>query len=53
MEKLTNEIALKKSKEVWGDFYDYSLFNYINARTHIKLICKKEIFVKIKIFIFW
>jgi hypothetical protein len=42
MEKLTNEIALKRSKEVWGDFYDYSLFNYINARTHIKLICKKH-----------
>src|SRR5690242_9902935 len=39
MEKLTNEMALIKSKKVWGNFYDYSEFLYTNARTNIKLIC--------------
>lgn len=39
MEKLSNEQAILKSKEIWGDFYDYSKFEYVNARTKIELIC--------------
>src|ERR1035437_9065610 len=39
MEKMTNEEALSMSKKIWNNFYDYSLFNYTNARTKIKLIC--------------
>lgn len=30
---------IKKSKEVHGDRYDYSLVEYINIRTKVKLIC--------------
>lgn len=39
MEKLSNISAISKSKEIWGDFYDYSTFSYVNARTPIELIC--------------
>lgn len=28
MEKLSNISAISKSKEIWGDFYDYSTFSY-------------------------
>lgn len=42
MEKLTNKNAIDKSKVIWGDFYDYSKFNYINARTNVELRCPKH-----------
>ncbi len=42
MEKLSNISAISKSKEIWGDFYDYSTFSYVNARTPIELICPKH-----------
>jgi len=38
--KLTKDLFIKKSKEINGDKYDYSLVNYKNNKTKIKLICK-------------
>jgi hypothetical protein len=40
--KFTNDIFICKSKEIHGDTYDYSLVNYINNHTKIKIICKKH-----------
>jgi hypothetical protein len=40
--KLDNQTFIKKSKEVHGNKYDYSLVDYINARTKINLICKEH-----------
>jgi len=37
--RLNNEIFIKKSKEIHGDKYDYSLVNYKNAKTKVKIIC--------------
>lgn len=37
--KLSNYIFINKLKKIYGDSYDYSLINYINTRTKIKLIC--------------
>jgi len=37
--KLTMEKFLSKSKEVHGDVYNYSLVEYINSATKIKIIC--------------
>ena len=39
MRKLTTEEFIRKAKEVHSDKYDYSLVNYINAHTKIKIIC--------------
>jgi hypothetical protein len=36
--KLTQEEFISKSKEIHGDKYDYSLVNYINSLTPVKLI---------------
>ena len=33
---------IKKSKEVHNDKYDYSLVNYINSNTIVRIICKKH-----------
>lgn len=38
----TNEEFIKEAKEIHGDEYDYSLVDYINAKTKIKIICKKH-----------
>jgi predicted nucleic acid-binding Zn-ribbon protein len=38
--KLTNTEFIQKSKNIHGDIYDYSLVNYINARTKVKIKCK-------------
>lgn len=35
----SQETFLRKAKEVHGDKYDYSLVNYKNMRTKIKIIC--------------
>jgi len=40
--KLTTEIFIKKSIETHGDEYDYSLVNYKNINTRLKIICKKH-----------
>jgi hypothetical protein len=36
---LTNEDIIKKSKEIHGDKYDYSLVNYKTFHKNIKIIC--------------
>lgn len=36
---LTNLEIIERSKKIHGDKYDYSLVNYINSHTKIKLIC--------------
>ena len=38
-EKLNNEIFIKKSKEIHGDKYDYSLVEYNGNKKSIKIIC--------------
>src|ERR1035437_2437045 len=42
MEKLTTKTFIDKAKSVHGDKYDYSLVDYVNSRTHIKMICKEH-----------
>ena len=36
------EEFISKSKNIHGDKYDYSLVNYKNGRTKVKIICKKH-----------
>jgi hypothetical protein len=36
------ETFLEKSKLIYGDLYDYSLVDYVNINTSIKVICKKH-----------
>lgn len=40
--KLTTEVFVKRCKEVWGDEYDYSVVEYVNDDTPIKVICEKH-----------
>ena len=40
-QRLTKELFIYKAKKIHGDKYDYSLTDYINATTNIKIICKK------------
>lgn len=40
--KLSNEEFIKKSKQIWGNKYDYSLVEYKNMKTKIKLICENN-----------
>ena len=35
----TTEEFIKESKEIFGDFYDYSKVIYVNSRTPVTLIC--------------
>ena len=42
IKKLTTKDFIKQSKEIHGDKYDYSLVNYINCRTKVKIICKEH-----------
>ena len=37
--KLTNEEFIKRSKLIHKDKYDYSLVNYVNYLTKVKIIC--------------
>lgn len=37
--KLTQEEAIQKAREIHGDKYDYSLVNYKDANSKIKIIC--------------
>lgn len=43
-EKLTKttEQFIKEAKEMHGDEYDYSLVNYVNYKTKVKIICPKH-----------
>ena len=40
--KLTTAEFISKAKQIHGDRYDYSLVNYINYKTPVKIICKKH-----------
>lgn len=39
MAKMTTEEFIARAKQVHGDKYDYSLVEYVNAHTKIKIIC--------------
>jgi len=45
--KLTTEDFINKSKEIYGDKYDYSLTEYVDAHTKVKIIYNGEIFEQI------
>ena len=40
--KKTTEDFIKEAKAVHGDRYDYSLVNYVNIETTVKIICPKH-----------
>lgn len=40
--KKTTEQFIEQAEQIHGDKYDYSLVNYINNHTKIKIICKKH-----------
>ena len=40
--KLTQKEVLERFKKVHGDEYDYSHVEYVNAKTKIKIRCKKD-----------
>ena len=40
--KLSTDEFIKMSKKIHGDKYDYSLVEYVNHLTKIKIICKKH-----------
>jgi hypothetical protein len=40
--RLTNEVFIKRSKEIHYDLYDYSLVNYISSNAKVKIICKNH-----------
>ena len=40
--RITTEMFIKKCKEIYGNKYDYSLVNYINSLTKVKIICKNH-----------
>lgn len=40
--KLNNEIFISRSKEIHKNKYDYSLVNYKNCKTKIKIICPRH-----------
>lgn len=40
--KLTTEKFIEKARLIHGDKYDYSLVNYINSRTKVKIICNEH-----------
>ena len=37
--KLTTKEFIERAKEIHGEFYDYSLVEYINSSTKVKVIC--------------
>lgn len=39
--KLTTDIFIKRSKEIHNDLYDYSLTQYIDIKTKVKIKCKQ------------
>ena len=40
--KSNHDEFIQKAKNTHGDIYDYSLVNYINSITKVKIICKKH-----------
>src|SRR5574344_275275 len=39
--RLTTEQFIEKAKKIWGDEYDYSLVDYKNGKTKIKIKCSR------------
>jgi very-short-patch-repair endonuclease len=46
MKRMSNEDFIRKSKEIWGNKYDYSLVEYKNMKTKIKVIYNDWIFLQ-------
>lgn len=42
MKKIKNEIFKNKSYKIHNNIYDYSLVEYINSYTKVKIICKEH-----------
>lgn len=42
MKKLTNKEFITRARNIHGDIYDYSLVNYINSKTKVKIVCIKH-----------
>jgi len=42
MKKLTTKEFIEKAKKIHGDKYDYSLVEYKNCKTKVKIICTKH-----------
>lgn len=40
--RLTTDTFIKRAKEVHGDRYDYSLVEYVNSATKVKIICPEH-----------
>ena len=40
--KISSCIFIEKCKRIHGDKYDYSMINYINNKTKVKIICSKH-----------
>jgi len=40
--KCTTENFIEKSKNIFGDLYDYSKVNYVHSKIKVELICKKH-----------
>ena len=37
---MDNKLFIEKSISIYGDEYDYSLVDYINGHSKVKIICK-------------
>lgn len=48
MQKLDNNIFIKKSKKIHGDFYDYSLVQYEHSLKKVKIKCPEHGLFEIK-----
>ena len=46
MKRMSNEDFISKSKEIWGGKYDYSLVEYKNIKTKIRIIYKDWTFLQ-------
>ena len=44
MKKMTTEDFIRKSREIYGNKYDYSLINYVNMKSKVKIIYNDWIF---------
>jgi hypothetical protein len=40
--RYSNEEWVSKARKAWEDKYDYSQVEYINSKTHVTIVCKKE-----------
>lgn len=36
------EVFIERSRKIHGDVYDYSLVEYVNTHTHVRIICSKH-----------